>query len=703
MKNAVPQNALGTRASSRLTTICAVYLVFLLLPVSLFADDVYTVEDLLKTKAVTTAEISPNGDLIAFTVLAPRAADDKPGAAYNNLYLVSTQGGEPKSFVTGKQSVSEIAWSPDGASIAFLTKRGDKSKAQVWVIPVSGGEAEQITHSETSVLGFHWHPSGNKIAYIATTPKSAREEALKEKGYGFIFYEENLKHRNLHMVDLKSGDTEQLTEGVTVWTFVFSPDGAKIAASMTEKNLIDYRYAFRKIHLLDLGSKKLRQLTDNPGKLGNFKFSPDGKTMAYAAALTQSDNNVSQAYIIDVSGGAAKNLTEQNFRGHITWVGWKDNGTIVYRAHEGVLTTISQVRLTGGNGVTRELLLSAKDVGFVFNSPSYTRGFEKVTLVGQSPEYPGEVFYWEVGKKPRRLTTTNPWLTERELGRQEAIQYKARDGAEIEGLLIYPVDYKKGGTYPLVVIVHGGPESNYSNGWISRYSTPGQVLAGRGYAAFYPNYRSSTGYGVEYAATGYGDAAGVEFDDIADGIEYLITTGIADKARIGLGGGSYGGYASAWFASYYTKYVKAVCMFVGISDLISKRGTTDIPYEELFVHSGRKLEEMWQQNLKRSPIYWAHQSKTAVLIYGGAADTRVDPSQSREFHRRLKMNDHPAVRLVQYPGEPHGNKKQPGQIDVVYRILDWYDWYVKEAKPLDGPMPPLDISDRYGLELPKSE
>ena len=112
---------------------------------------------------------------------------------------------------------------------------------------------------------------------------------------------------------------------------------------------------------------------------------------------------------------------------------------------------------------------------------------------------------------------------------------------------------------------------------------------------------------------------------------------------------------------------------------------------------------MWQQNLKRSPIYWAHQSKTAVLIYGGAADTRIDPSQSREFHRRPKMNDHPAVRLVQYPGEPHGNKKQPGQIDVVYRILDWYDWYVKDAKPLDGPMPPLDISERYGLELPKSE
>lgn len=109
---------------------------------------------------------------------------------------------------------------------------------------------------------------------------------------------------------------------------------------------------------------------------------------------------------------------------------------------------------------------------------------------------------------------------------------------------------------------------------------------------------------------------------------------------------------------------------------------------------------MWDLSLKRSPIYWAHQSKTAVLILGGTDDTRVHPSQSLEFYRRLKMNDHPAVRLVQYPGEKHGNTKQTGRIDALYRILDWYDWYVKDAKPLNGAMPPLDISDKYDLDLP---
>jgi dipeptidyl aminopeptidase/acylaminoacyl peptidase len=174
---------------------------------------------------------------------------------------------------------------------------------------------------------------------------------------------------------------------------------------------------------------------------------------------------------------------------------------------------------------------------------------------------------------------------------------------------------------------------------------------------------------------------------------------MVSKDQVGLAGGSYGGYAAAWFATYYTDKVKAVSMFVGISDLISKRGTTDISYEELYVHSGKKLEEMWDLSLKRSPIYYAHQSKTAVLIIGGTNDTRVHPSQSLEMYRRLKMNDHPAVRLVQYPGERHGNSRQTNRTDVLYRQIDWFDWYLMDRKPLDGPMPPLDITEKYGVDI----
>lgn len=681
--------------------ICFIIAVF---AQSIAASDVFTEQDLLNLKYVTNAEISPDGEWIAYTVRVPREPDDEPGSAYSELYLISVESGEVRPFIVRKESVKSIAWRPDGTAVGFRMKRGEDAKTQVWMIALAGGEARQLTHSETHVSEFAWHPTENKLAYLAETPPTAREKALKKKGYDFIYFEEEWKHRNLYMLDLddKDAKAEQLTEGVTLWSFEFAPDGRQIAAGVSEKNLIDYRYVFQKVHLLDLETNEMRQLTDNPGKLGNYRFSPDGQHLAYAGALSQKDNAVSQVYVVPTAGGEAKNLTLPDFRGHVNWVAWKDNETVLYRSYEGVETTLSTVELDDVPA-DRDVILHSQATGVIFDEPSFTRDFDHFAFVGESPDFPGDVFYWngDDDDDMERLTTVNPWLSERTLGKQEPIQYQVRDEHEIEGLLIYPVGYQEGQTYPLVVIVHGGPESNYSNEWVTNYSRPGQILAGKGYAAFYPNYRSSTGYGVDYAAWGYNEAAGVEFDDIADGIIHLVETGIADQDRVGLGGGSYGGFASAWFASRYTHLVKAVCMFVGISDLISKRGTTDIPYEELFVHSGKKLEEMWDQSLKRSPIYWAHQSETATLIYGGKEDTRVHPSQSLEFYRRLKMNDHPAVRLVQYPDEKHGNSKQPGRIDVLYRILDWYDWYVKDAKSLDGPMPPLDISDKYGLDLPE--
>jgi dipeptidyl aminopeptidase/acylaminoacyl peptidase len=664
------------------------------------ASEVFTAKDVLKTQTCRNAQISPDGQWIAYTVRKIRCPNDKPGRDYSELYVISTQTKKIKPFITGEVSINTIRWSPDSSRLAFLTKRGEKAKTQVWMIPVDGGEARQITDSQTNVSNFQWHPKQNKIAYIAEIPETEKEKKLEEKGYDFIFFEENLKHKNIYMIDLdKKDNPEQLTRTKTVWSFVFSPTGETIAAAASPKNLVDHRYMFQKIYLLDIKSQKLEQLTDNPGKLGEYHFSPDGSKMVYTAALERKDHAVSQVYVIDIKTKEQKNLTIPDFRGHVEWAVWKDPKTILYYAGEGMWPTLSLVPAAGGK---RKIILDSQTTGTTFRDASFTKDFKYAAFVGSTPNIPDDIFYWKVGQKQvNQLTDVNPWLSQRKLGKQEIISYKSRDDWDIEGLLIYPVDYREGQKYPLVVIVHGGPESHFSNSWLTSYSRPGQVLSGKGYAVFYPNYRASTGYGVKYALVGFKDPAGKEFDDIADGIEFLIKKGVADPERVGLGGGSYGGYASAWFASYYTKYVRAVCMFVGISDLISKRGTTDIPYEDLYVHMEVQLEGNWEFFLKRSPIYWAYQSKTAVLIMGGTDDTRVHPSQSMEFYRRLKMNNHPAVRLVRYPDEGHGNREQPGQIDLLHRILQWYDWYVKDKKPLNGLMPPPDISDLYGVGLSK--
>ncbi|MGE5342472.1 MAG: prolyl oligopeptidase family serine peptidase [Candidatus Omnitrophota bacterium] len=664
--------------------------------------EIFSPKDVLNTRTCNDVQISPNGQWIAYTVSVNRLPGDKPGEAYHELYVIGTHTRQIIPFITGKVSVSSIQWNADSSQIAFLMKRGENAKKQIWAIPVDGGEAIQVSDSPTDIEKFQWHPAGNKIAYITISPSvdPQKEKKLKDKGYEFIYYEENIKHKNLYMIDFpfkKNNPPEQLTDGITVWSFVFSPDGKTVAFTGTSKNLIDYDYMFKKIYLLDLASKKREQLTDNPGKLGNFVFSPDSTRIVYAGALDQGDHDTSQVFVINTQTREQKNLTVPDFRGHMTWVNWKDNQTVLYMAFEGVWSTLSLVPASGGK---RTVILDAKKTGLIFEKDRlhFTPDFKRVAFIGSSPYIPSDIFLWGPGKSQiDRLTDINPWLESRSLGKQDVVTYKARDGVEIEGLLIYPVNYKPGQKYPLIVDVHGGPEGLYTQKWVTRYSTPGQTLAAKGYVVFFPNYRASSGYGYKFAREGLKDAAGKEFDDIADGIDFLVNKGIADKERVGLGGGSYGGYAAAWFASYYTHYVRAVCMFVGISDVTAKRGTTDIPYEEQYVHSGDKLENMWEFELKRSPVYWAHQCQTAVLIAGGADDPRVHPSQSMEFYRLLKMNEKPAVRLVQYPGEGHGNRSQPGQIDLLIRTLQWYDWYVMDKKDLKGPMPPLDISDCYGI------
>ncbi len=658
-----------------------------------------TPKDLLSLQYVSGAALSPDGNYIAYTRHVPRKATEKPGVAYNELYVYDIKNNKHKPFIIGKVMISSVSWKPDGSVITFKTRRRNNKKTQVWAIPLDGGEAYQLTFSPNGIIAYQWNPDGKTLAYSAKEPSTKREKALREKGYGFIFYEENLKPINLYVYNAETKKTKKLTDKITVWSFNYSQDGKTIALAASDKNLVDYRYMFQEIYLLNPETKALKKISANEGKLGNYKISPDGRHIAYSAARERKDHAVSQVFVMDMDGSNIINLTPPQFKGHITWVNWKNNYTLIYKADEGVNVNLYTVKI---NGDKRKLLLSGQKEGIVFSAPNYTKNFDRFVFLGQSPQHPYELYSWKPSKHVKRLTDSNPWLNNVELGEQRSFTYKAEDGLVIEGLLIYPVGYKKGEKYPLLVFVHGGPESHYTNGWLTRYSTPGQIMASKGYVVFYPNYRASTGYGVDFALKAYGDPAGKEFSDIKDGINYLIKEGIADATRVGLGGGSYGGYAAAWFATYYTDLVKATCMFVGISDLISKKGTTDIPYEELYVHAGKKLEESWRQSLERSPIYYAHQSKTAILIFGGAADTRVHPSQSMELYRRLKFNGHPAVRLVQYPGEGHGNRMQPGRIDVLYRTIAWYDWYVESAKPLDGNLPPLDISDKYGLNLPQN-
>lgn len=264
---------------------------------------------------------------------------------------------------------------------------------------------------------------------------------------------------------------------------------------------------------------------------------------------------------------------------------------------------------------------------------------------------------------PKRLTDSNPWLKDVRLAKQEVVTFKARDGLELQGILIRPLDEVAGQRYPLLLTVHGGPESHDVNGWVTRYAGPGQMGAAKGYAVFYPNYRGSTGRGVAFSKLGQGDYAGKEFDDLVDAVDHLVAMGLVDTKKVGVTGGSYGGYASAWCATKLTERFAAAVMFVGISNNVSKNGTTDIPQEMELVHARMGVAENIDFLMERSPIAYVKQARTPILIMGGKDDPRVHPTQSMELYRQLKTLGQVPVRLVYFPGEGHGNQRAASKYD----------------------------------------
>ncbi|MEM7235325.1 MAG: prolyl oligopeptidase family serine peptidase, partial [Planctomycetota bacterium] len=295
-----------------------------------------------------------------------------------------------------------------------------------------------------------------------------------------------------------------------------------------------------------------------------------------------------------------------------------------------------------------------------------------------------------------RLTHSNSWLSERKLGRQDTVRYRARDGLEIEGVLHYPVGYESSKRYPMVIVVHGGPESHFDDGWNTSYGRWGQMLCARGYFAWYPNYRASTGRGVKFAKANHGDPMGAEFTDHIDAMAHFDRLGLIDPKRVGIGGGSYGGYAAAWAATKHSQHFAASVSFVPFVDLRTKWYTSDIPWEFYYVH----YQERWPFDQReflssRSPLSYVKNCRTPLLLLGGTKDTRVDPSQPFMLYRAVQAAGNAPVRYVRYPGEGHGNSTNVYRYDFAVRSLRWFDHYLKpgDQRSAEPPAPDLDYSE----------
>jgi dipeptidyl aminopeptidase/acylaminoacyl peptidase len=650
-----------------------------------------TVHQTARLRAVLDSAIAPDGSAIAVTRSVPRDPLRQPdGAPWVELHVVTPDGRE-RGYVTGEVNVAAPAWTPDGSAVTFLARRSGDTARAVYRIPKDGGEARRVVSHATDIGEYAWRPDGRAIAFVAAEAGSPAERALDAKGFTQRVYEERVKPMRLWIADLASDGSASTARRLPVAGSVarlrWSPAGDRLSAHVAPSALVDDSYMKMRLHVLDASTGRTLARFENPGKIGDVRWSPDGRHLAVVSAADPNDPLEGRLVILPSTGGpwpAGDTLGAFMEHGHVTAVGWENADTVVWLADEGVGATIGRVG-ADGSGAERVFTSTAT----IARSFSVART-GALALVADAPEHPAEAFMLSPGARaPMRLTHTNGWLADVPLARQDVVRYKARDGLELDGVLVRPLGEQSGQRYPLIVVVHGGPEAHYANGWLTGYTMPGQAAAARGFAVFYPNYRGSTGRGVAFSKLGQGDPAGREFDDLVDGVDHLVNIGLVDAARVGITGGSYGGYASAWGATFYSHRFAASVMFVGISNTISKMGTSDIPYELHMVHYRRWPWDDWQRFLERSPIYHVDKARTPLLILHGEDDPRVPPSQSMELYRHLKLRTKTPVRLVLYPGEGHGNRRAASRLDYHLRLMQWMDHYLKGP---GGDMPSAEIA-----------
>lgn len=645
-------------------TICI--LLFFIAHTLVAQENVLTPQDVAKIEVITSAVISGDGEKIAYQKLIPADPTKENVPAKTQLFIYDRASKRSIPFVTG-YSVSNIKFRPGNSSLTFTARRDNDKTTSLYEMSLSGGEAQKIYEFDAAISSYDWHSNGNRLAFVSEEPK---DEKKSELPYQPEIYEHDLQSSSVFLTDLNNPAPNKVEVEGHVTGVHWSPNGSRLAVTAAPSSTVDDFFTGQKIYIIDANTANVTAEVEHKAKLGPLKWSPDGNKIAFIAGEDQHDPIDGRIFIAEVSGGSPK-ILQQDFKGKFDDLSWRDNNTLNFLASEGVYSSIGTLGLNGR--------LSRLYQDNNMNITGFSIADDNTTIItANTPQHPNELFLlYTRGSSAERLTDSNPWLQDEKMGKQEVITYNASDGLEIQGILIHPLN--RSGKTPLITVVHGGPEAHYDNGWLTNYSMPGQMAAGKGYAVFYPNYRGSTGKGIEFAKSSQADPAGKEFDDIIDGIDYLIENQNIDREKVGVTGGSYGGYATAWMATRHTDRFAAGVMSVGISNNISKWGTSDIPEEMFLVHARKRIWDDYQFQLERSPIYYADQAKTPILIMHGKEDTRVHPGQSYELYRHIKTRTDTPVRLVLYPGEGHGNRRATARYDYTRRMMRWFDTYLKDG------------------------
>jgi dipeptidyl aminopeptidase/acylaminoacyl peptidase len=646
--------------------------------------------DVMRIKSVGGVALSPDGGKVLYTVSAwehPAARGDTAlGDRHerrSHVWIVPAAGGLPRQLTYGERGESQPAWSPDGQTIAFVAARGtgtgeDAPRPQLWLLPADGGEARQLTTARDGISGYSWSPNGAHIAYVTSDTLTREQEAKRRRRDDPQVYEGDFRLNHLWVIEVASGKSTKITSGALTVSGAphWSPDGAKLAFSASPTPMI--RDERRDAYVVDVASLRLDKISAGNDVESTPQFSPDGRTLAFTmlphefaphkdGIMPRTLRNA-RLVTFDLATRALTNLARPDFDVSPGQPRWSPDGKqLWFTASDRVYQSlyVYDVASKGYTKRSRNALVG----GFSASADGNT-----LALAIDASDMPGEVYVQRgAGWAPTRVTTTNPWLAERALGKHEVITWKSKDGRDVEGVLLYPVGYQPGARVPLLVSAHGGPTGAHTNGFKGG-SSPGQTYAARGWAVLYPNPRGSTGYGEWWMHANTGDWGGGDYRDIMTGVDALIARGVADSSKMAFEGWSYGGYMTSWVVSQTGRF-KAAMMGAGLPSLLSMAGTTDIPgYINTFFgqpqYDGSIVNANIRKYLERSGISYSDKVTTPLLILHGGNDERVPIGQPMEFYRALKDRGK-TTELVFYPREGHGLSEWYHQLDRMKREYEW--------------------------------
>ena len=676
-----------------------------------------TIEDLYKVKFLGRPRISPDGQRVAFVVTT---IDDKKHEYRSSIWMVPTKGGEAKRFTMSTANSHSPGWSPDGRWLAFVSDRegeatgqGDKEqkkrgkgKAQVWLIPADGGEARQLSFMQHGASDPVWSPDSKRLIFSAAVGPADEETEdgqplpkvrvidrlwYRLDGVGFI----HERRQHLFLVDIEGGveggEPQQLTDGD--WDDgdpAWSPDGTRVAFTSNRREE-RWRFLNPDVYTLSINDGKageLQQLTDGSLACGSPSWSPDGKTIAFLAALKLRSAGHVDLYTIPAGTvqGVARCLTSE-FEGSCSdWTNsdttdehmmpapaWSPDGKTLYvmAAQRGA----TRVFAIPGDGAGKQpATLTPGNVHVLDFSIDQSR--DKAAILIEEATHPAEIFTCSTASpgELHRITAFNDALfNELELAVPEYMPYTGADNWPVDGWILKPPGFDAARKYPLIVEIHGGPNTQYGYGFFHEM----QMLAAAGYVVLYTNPRGSIGYGRDFALAVRGAWGVKDSLDILAGVDALLQKGYIDEQRVGVIGGSYGGFMTNWLVGHSDRFKVAVTDR-SVVNRYSFFGSSDIGWD----FADDDLETTpWDDPelyLRMSPISYVKQMHTPLLIIHSESDLRCSIEQAEELFAALKYLGR-EVLFVRFEGQSHGLSRggHPRQrLERLRHIKGWFEKYL---------------------------